>query len=203
MHRGPKSKAFWPSVRATISYMYRYTQSRTGFTLVELLVVMGIIFLLASVVFVAVNSAREGARDKQRKVDLKNLQLAIELYKEAHGQYPPECPNSTTWVGPGPLPAWGTQCDDDWISGLAPNFIPELPEDPTDEQASGRGYLYQTTGTEYKVIINMTVESNLVEARGDEFSRYQVSCPGTHHAPDTYAIFHDESPGNGAGAECW
>ena len=69
----------------------------------ELLVVIAIISVLAAVVLASLNEARKGARDKTRKIELKQLQLAIEIYREASGAYPSEClPDTTTWAGPGP-----------------------------------------------------------------------------------------------------
>ncbi|MFZ3011486.1 MAG: type II secretion system protein [Minisyncoccia bacterium] len=65
-----------------------FRQFRTkGFTLIELLVVVAIISLLSSVVFASLNSAREKARDARRKVDLKQIQTALELYYNECGSY--------------------------------------------------------------------------------------------------------------------
>ena len=59
-----------------------------GFTLIELLVVISIIGLLASIVLVSVNSARVKARDARRMSDLKQLQLALEMYYDSNNAYP-------------------------------------------------------------------------------------------------------------------
>ena len=61
---------------------------RTGFTLVELLVVISIVSLLSSVVLASLNSARSKSRDARRVADLKQLQLALELYYDANRNYP-------------------------------------------------------------------------------------------------------------------
>ncbi len=65
--------------------MVRYNK---GFTLIELLVVIAIIGILSSVVLASLNSAREKSRDAKRISDVKQLQLALELYFDAEGKYP-------------------------------------------------------------------------------------------------------------------
>lgn len=59
-----------------------------GFTLIELLVVIAIIGILSSVVLASLNSARTKSRDAKRVSDIKNIQLAMELYFDSCGQYP-------------------------------------------------------------------------------------------------------------------
>lgn len=55
-----------------------------GFTLIELLVVIAIIGILSSIVLASLNSARQKGRDARRISDIKQLQLALELYYDAH-----------------------------------------------------------------------------------------------------------------------
>jgi len=62
-------------------------KNKKGFTLIELLVVVSIISLLASVVLASLNTARAKARDARRLQDLKQIQLALELYKDKCGSY--------------------------------------------------------------------------------------------------------------------
>lgn len=77
-----------------------------GFTLIELLVVIAIIGVLASVVLASLNSARRKSRDARRIADIKQIQLALELFFDSNGGYP-------------------------LTSGaLAPANIPTVPTDP-------------------------------------------------------------------------
>lgn len=59
-----------------------------GFTLIELLVVIAIIGILASVVLASLNSARKKSRDARRIADIKQIQLALELYFDTARSYP-------------------------------------------------------------------------------------------------------------------
>ncbi len=63
-------------------------KKQKGFTLLELLVVIGIIGLLASILVINLTSARRRARDTKRVADLRNLQTAAEDYYGRSGKYP-------------------------------------------------------------------------------------------------------------------
>ncbi len=88
-----------------------------GFTLLELLVVIGIIGLLASILVVNLTGARKRARDTKRIGDIRNLQIALEDYYGKNAKYPTIISDMVTG---GQIPMWpldplapaGTTCSD-------------------------------------------------------------------------------------------
>ncbi|MFA6666415.1 MAG: DUF1559 domain-containing protein [Armatimonadota bacterium] len=73
-----------------------------GFTLIELLVVIAIIAILAAILFPVFAQAREKARQSSCQSNLKQIALAIDMYRQDYDEYFPYCANATdnwTWVG--------------------------------------------------------------------------------------------------------
>ncbi len=62
--------------------------SRAGFTLIELMVVIGIMLLIMSVLFPAYNHAQRTARRTRARTDIHNIQTAIVAYHREYGRYP-------------------------------------------------------------------------------------------------------------------
>jgi prepilin-type N-terminal cleavage/methylation domain-containing protein len=61
---------------------------RSGFTLIEILVVVSVIGILAALLVPAVQSARRAARRIQCANNLRNIGLAMHNHAEAHGKFP-------------------------------------------------------------------------------------------------------------------
>jgi prepilin-type N-terminal cleavage/methylation domain-containing protein len=65
------------------------TKLRTAVTLIELLVVTAIIGVLAGLLLVSVQAARESARKTQCQNNLKQVGLGFQSHLSAHGYFPP------------------------------------------------------------------------------------------------------------------
>lgn len=128
---------------------------RQGFTLIELLVVMAIIGVLAGLIMVNFNSARERTRDTQRKSDLAQIGRSLMMYHNDFGNYP-----ETTATGnaiAGCLPAGTADCDwgGAWDAAGGDFYMKILPEDPY----SGQDYSYDQNG-DHDFCLWATLENN-------------------------------------------
>lgn len=103
--------------------MNKVKQNQKGFTLIELLVVIAIIGLLASVVLLALNSARQRSRDAKRLADARQISSALELYNNDAGGYPSTTASLTSTTNPGGVtyiglwPTYPTPIDTPCTSG--------------------------------------------------------------------------------------
>ncbi len=79
-----------------------------GFTLIELMVVVAILGVLASIITVSLGSARAKGRDAKRISDIRTIQLALEEYYNDNNTYPVT------------------------LSGLQPTYLSTMPVDPKD-----------------------------------------------------------------------
>lgn len=119
----------------------------SGFTLIELMVVIAIIGVLSSVVLVSLNVAKLKANDAKRVSDLHAIQTALEMYATDHNAYPV----TTTWSSR--CAAWPDQGGGNVIPGLVPTYIPKMPSDPAmDTSGSLCCYLYYSNGADYKLL---------------------------------------------------
>ena len=63
-------------------------QKSRGFTLVELMIVVAVIAILATLALTGFRTAQASARDTQRQQNVKGVQVALECYFSENGEYP-------------------------------------------------------------------------------------------------------------------
>lgn len=108
--------------------------NQRGLTLVELLIVIAIIGIIASVVLNSLGSAKSKARDSERISDFNQIRNAVELFYATYERYPITA-DASTWDG-----RWqnfSTCLETGEGCGFATsNYVPVLnkvPQDPQDD----------------------------------------------------------------------
>ena len=130
-----------------------------GFTLLEILLVIGIIGILAAIVIIAINPGRSLAksRDLQRKVGITEINKALSQYYIDNNQYPSTVTPYLTSICPTGSSATssGFNCGDLGLidlSMLVPTYLPSIPVDPT-----GVGYkIGLNTSRRIMLVANLT-----------------------------------------------
>lgn len=109
---------------------------RKGFTIVELLVVLAIIGILATIAIINYSSAQKRARDTQRQADLEKIAQALEMYRAETKSYPPSESGGWIKLNSGSL-------HDALING---KYLDKLPCDDYNSSTKGcatnTGYIY-------------------------------------------------------------
>ena len=79
-----------------------------GYTLIEIVVVIGIMGFLSAIVYSSFDASRAKSRDQKRITDISVIQLALEQHFQKNGIYPL------------------------LLENLVPTFLPAIPTDPTN-----------------------------------------------------------------------
>ena len=113
-------------------------RNNKGFTFIEMLIVVAIIGILASIILVGLSGFRNRGRDTRRIADLREVQNGLELYYTKNGTYPPQ----NDWV---------TLSNNLISGGIGINVVPNDP-------SSGWTYCYCVSGQNY--VLGAYLEDN-------------------------------------------
>lgn len=131
-------------------------RNKKGFTLIELLVVIAIIAILSAIGLVALNGAREKARDAQRRSDLAQIRTALNLFYDDYSGYPGlTAPNAATPNGiancdrgpdsSGQIGLHGVNTNSALTQGLSANYLAQVLKSPSAlyaDRAAGNAKAY-------------------------------------------------------------
>jgi type II secretion system protein G len=100
-----------------------WARKQKGFTIVELVVVMIVIGILASIVMITFTTVQQRNRDSQRDRDITEVQRALDKYYAANGIYP---------SANGGAGADGTAYDISTLAtALTPTYLATMPTPPS------------------------------------------------------------------------
>lgn len=135
---------------------YLRKKINTGFTLVELLVVVSIIGVLLAISAFSLQQSKRSGRDARRKSDLELVRSGIEMYKADCGTYPltNEIVFGSSLNGSG-----------DRTSCAATNeYIKEIPN---DNESPSKAYSYYSSGITYKICASLENVPSVLPESGE------------------------------------
>ena len=125
-----------------------------GFTLIELMVVIAVIGILASVALVSLTGVQKSARDAQRKSDIATYRTAIERYYADLQVYPGSggTGDSTSGAGAGIFTTGGEL--------VSKNYLPKVLTDPQNGTSNCKITSAASLQTcQYKYLANATTNT--------------------------------------------
>ena len=163
-------------------------KTTSGFTIVELLIVIVVIAILAAISVVAYTGIQARARDSQRQHDIKQIVAALEMYYLDNGAYPTSVGSSTINNG------WSTTADASWqnlVNALS-QYMGNVPKDPTSTpggnvQSNGNyNYAYFSSGSYCRSVATTTRQTYILlyQLEGSSESNTLIGdCPANTLGP--------------------
>ena len=108
--------------------LVRAPHKQSGFTLIELMVIISIIGLLSAVIFLSLNEARVKAKNGKRLAEKSHVATAFSLYRLANNGEVPDSGGTWHCIAPSAESCWrGTYSGlDSLVTALTP-YLPTLP----------------------------------------------------------------------------
>lgn len=148
--------------------------TRKGFTLIEILIVVAIIAILASVVLVGLGPTQQAGRDSRRLSDLHEVQNGLELYYNKCGYYPGVSATACDTTATNGYTTMAAA-----LKGLGIG-VTQVPLDPTN--AAPHTYRFLTNGaTASQYVLSAVLEN----AANTVFTSYTAPAIGTYTSGDT------------------
>ena len=129
--------------------------TKKGFTLLEVLLVVAIIGILASIVILAINPSKQlaDARNAQRRVDVNTILSAVYQYAIDNSGAMPATLATTTAT---PICKTGATCTgltDLSVLTTGQKYLVSIPTDPATSSASSTGYLIIASSTTNRITV--------------------------------------------------
>ena len=128
--------------------MWVKNKQQSGFTIVELLIVIVVIGILATITIVSFSGVQVKARDTVRINDLKTIQRYVEAYNAMNGSYPLPADGIGAWSGN--CTVFGAKTD--YISNITTVTQSKMPLEAKFKSTDNKCYLYQSNGTDYMIL---------------------------------------------------
>jgi general secretion pathway protein G len=133
----------------------RYDSRRSGFTIIELLIVIAVIGILALITIVAYNGVQQRAQNQRKQEDIKNVEALLENYATQHGGVYPATTNNTVANWKAIDVRTDANCfngskQTDWVPGFTglPQSTPNTGASAGVDGYTGC-YLYASNGEQY------------------------------------------------------
>jgi general secretion pathway protein G len=160
--------------------------SKKGFTLIELMVVIAIIGMLFAIIITSAAVIKRNSRDAQRQSDLRSIQSALEQYNADQTYYP------SSWNLATPIPTSLTSNTGNPNQSPSPNptprvYLNRVPADPNS--GVGNNYLYSPLPSTNPACDNATngnCTSYCLYAKLENLTSFAASCPSL--APYTFSL---------------